>query len=298
MTLLKAATLTVRDVAAAASRYTRWLDYRIVERGEVSPSQAASWNAPSTAGHEVCILQPASGAPVFLRLVAGAIPDDYRPLRSFGWAAIEICVSDVEAVAERMADSPFEIIGPPREIPGLTAIYPMQVKGPDGEIVYFTQIRADLPTFDLPRAATLIDHLFLLVMACSDLSASLSWMAASTGLSIGNAGMDIEYSMIAKAFGLPLDSLHTIGMIAHERAALVELDQYPDTATPRPCAPGQLVPGVSIGSIVVPDIDAVYAKRSGDWLCAPGPEESCIYGGKRRGTLLDPDGTLIEVLEL
>jgi catechol 2,3-dioxygenase-like lactoylglutathione lyase family enzyme len=294
---LRAATLTVRDVDAAAKRYARWLDYRVVETAEVSASLAASWNAPASAGRRLRVLQPASGAPVYLRLVEGDIPDSYRALRSYGWAAIEICVNDVEAVAERMADSPFEIIGPPREIPGLSAIYPMQVKGPDEEIVYFTQIRDDLPTFDLPRAGALIDHLFILVMACSDLPASLAWMAASTGLAIGNAGMDIEYTMIAKAFGLPLDSLHTIGMMAHERDAFLELDQYPAAATTRPRATGQLVPGVSIGSIVVPDIDAAYATRSKDWICAPGPEDSCVYGGKRRGTLLDPDGTLIEVLE-
>ena len=41
--------------------------------------------------------------------------------------------------------SPFEIIGPPREIDGVPAIYPLQVRGPDEEIVYLTQIRADLP---------------------------------------------------------------------------------------------------------------------------------------------------------
>lgn len=298
MKLLKAATLTVRDVAASADLYTKWLDYRVVERSTVSTSLAHSWGTPDTAGRDVCVLQPASGASVYLRLIQGDIPDDYVPLRSYGWAAIEICVQDVLAVAKRMADSPFEIIGPPREIPGLTAIYPMQVQGPDGEIVYFTQIRDDLPTFDLPRAGTLIDHLFILVMACSDLQGSLRWMARNTGLSIGSAGMDIEYTMIAKAFGLPLDSLHTIGMMAHERDAFLELDQYPAAATKRPHANGQLVPGASIGTLATPDIDALYATREAPWLSAPATQGSYLYAGKPSGTLRDPDGTLIEIVEI
>jgi len=295
--LLKAATLTVRDVAAAVDRYTRWLNYRVIESATVSAALAQSWGVPNSAGRDVCVLQPASDAAVYLRLVQGDVPDAYVPLRSFGWAAIEICVQDVRAVARRMADSPFEIIGPPREIPGLSAIYPMQVQGPDGEIVYFTQIRDDLPTFDLPRAGTPIDHLFILVMACSDLPASLRWMQRHTDLSIGNAGMDIEYTMIAKAFGLPLDSLHTIGMMAHERDAFVELDQYPDAATRRPHATGQLVPGASIGSLCTPDIDALYAAREAPWLSPPGYHDSRLYAGKRSAAMHDPDGTLIEVIE-
>ena len=79
---------------------------------------------------------------------------------------------DVLKVAERMAASGFEIIGPPREIETLPAIFPMQVKGPDGEIVYLTQVRSDLPDFDITRAEALIDRLFIMVMACADLPAS------------------------------------------------------------------------------------------------------------------------------
>ena len=79
----------------------------------------------------------------------------------------------------------------PREIEGLDAIYPMQVQGPDGEIVYLTQIRDDLPAFDLPRAEAPIDRLFILVMACSDMNASLDWLEAFVGFSVGRRRMDM-----------------------------------------------------------------------------------------------------------
>src|SRR5690606_18824638 len=96
---------------------------------------------------------------------------EYAPLRTFGWAAIEICVQDTLTTFARMSepDCPFEVIGPPRELDGMPMIFPMQVKGPDGEIVYLTQIRSDPPGMALPRAESAIDRLFILVLACSDL---------------------------------------------------------------------------------------------------------------------------------
>ncbi|MEO1573587.1 MAG: VOC family protein, partial [Pseudomonadota bacterium] len=296
MKLLRAATLTVADVDATAERYQRWLEYTLVESGTVDADLAARWDAPATAGRAYRVLRPASGTPIYLRLVQGDIPEAYRPLRSYGWAAIEICVQDVLAVARRMENSPFEIIGPPREIPGLDAIYPMQVRGPDGEIAYFTQIRSDLPAFDLPRAGAAIDHLFILVMACSDLPASLRWMVSHTGLAIGREAMEIEYTMLANAFGLPLDGLHTIATMVHERDVFLELDQYPDAAETRPCTPGQLPPAVSIGTMAAPDIDTLYAARTDEWISPPAPHDSVLYGGRKMGTLRDPDGALIELV--
>ena len=198
MELLRAATLTVPDPEATAARYGEWLDYSVVERGVVPHDLAVAWGCPASAGRTFVVCRPASGADVFIRFVQGDPPADYRPLRTFGWAAIEICTRDTIAVNARMERSPFEIIGPPRELDGMPAIFPMQVKGPDQEIVYLTQIRQNLPAYDLPRADALIDKLFILVLACSDMQASLDWFETVLKLSPGRS-MDIVYTMIAKA---------------------------------------------------------------------------------------------------
>ena len=254
MKLIRAATVTVANLDRAIETYRRWLDYELVERGTVAESLAKAWDAPATAGAPLAVLQPASGAGIYLRFVEQAPHPDYVPLRSYGWAAIEICVTDVLAANERMlgADE-FDIIGPPREIEGLPAIYPMQMRGQDGEIVYLTQIRDDLPAFDLPRAKTLIDHLFILVMGCSDMAASLAWMERYAGMTIGRERMEIVYTMLANAFGTPLDELHAISTMVHERDVFLELDQYPDAATARPGFDGWLPPGVAVGSFWHPD---------------------------------------------
>ena len=292
--LLRAATLTVADLDAARKRYHDFMDYTVIDEGEVAEDLAESWDAPKSAGQPYLVMEPASGTDIYLRLIEQPAHPDFVPLRSYGWAAIEICVQDVLAANERVTQpgSPFEVIGPPREIEGLPAIYPMQVKGPDGEVVYLTQIRDDLPAYDLPRATAPIDRLFILVMACSDMRASNRWMEQHAGVETGRA-MDIVYTMLAGAFGSPLDELHTISTMIHGRDVFLELDQYPAAATPRPHHEGMLVPGCAIGTFWHPDFDSL----PGPWITPPEVRGGPVYKGKRVGTIKDLDGTLVEMVE-
>jgi len=292
MKLLRAATVTVADLSRTISNYETYCDYTVVERGEINTELAESWGTPKSAGCPYAVMQPASGADIFLRFVEQAPVEGFKALRSYGWNAIEICVQDVMAVNERMLDSPFEIIGPPNKIPGLDAIHPMQVKGPDEEIVYLTQINDDLPEYNLPRAGSLIDKLFILVMGSSDMDASAKWMQEKCGLAFGRE-MEIPYTMIAKAYGTPLDELHRICTLIHDKDVFLELDQYPDAATPRPHHEDMLVPGCAIGTLWHPDFDSL----PGPWLTAPTVRDGAIYKGKRVGVLKDLDGTLIEMVE-
>ena len=296
MKLLRAATLSVGELESTVGRYAEWLDYSVAERGTLDPALAAAWGAPASAGAAYAVMRPASGKNVYLRFVENRVHPDYVPLRTYGWAAIEICVEDVLAVNERMLGSPFEIIGPPREIDGLPAIYPMQVRGPDNEIAYFTQIRDDLPAFDLPRAAAPIDRLFILVMACSDMAASLDWMAEHVGIEIGRERMEIVYTMLANAFGTPLDELHAISTMVHERDVFLELDQMPPQATPRPRHDNALPQGIALGSFWHPDFDALAERNADLWIAPPAAYDSVIYDGAQAATLRTPDGTLVEIV--
>jgi hypothetical protein len=293
MRLLRAATLTVPDPESAAERYVKWFDYQIVERGCVSEDLAASWGRPGSADRLYVVAQPASGADVYLRFVAGPSVPDYAPLRTFGWAAIEICVQDVLKVNERMARSPFAIIGPPKALDGMPTIFPMQVRGPDDEIVFLTEIRGDLPEYELPRAASLIDKLFILVMGCSDLQASLDWFAENIGISFGRQ-IDIVYTVMSQAFGLPPEQTHRIVTGVHGRDVFLEFDQYPPAATPRPGLPDELPPGIALASLKHPRFDSI----KGPWITPPTPRQGAIYGGGRVGSMRAPDGTLVELIEI
>ncbi len=292
MNLLRAATLTVADPEATAARYGQWLDYVVVERSRVDPDLAASWRAPASAGRDMVVCRPSSGADVFLRFVQGEPPADYRPLRTFGWAALEICVSDTLAVAERMAASPFEVIGPPRELDGMPEIFPMQVRGPDDEIVYLTQIRRQPQGVRLAQAQSLIDRLFILVLASAGLTATRAWFAERLGLTV-HGEVAIRYTMISKAFGLPEDTKHAIATAGHEIDTFLEFDQYPQGATPRPCGMDQLPPGVAIATLLHPDLDAVAAP----FVTPPSVREGAVYGGRRCGVVRTPDAALVELIE-
>lgn len=292
MKLLRAATLTVSNITRSISLYGEYFDYNIVEEGKITTDLASSWGAPNSVDCPYAVMQPSSGAEIFIRFIEQPPHPDYLPLRSYGWAAIEICVQDVLAANERMKKSPFDIIGPPREIEGLDAIYPMQVKGPDGEIIYLTQIRDDLPAYDLPRAASPIDKLFILVMGCSCLDEGMNWMENHAGVSKGR-DMEIVYTMLAKAYGSPMEDLHRIATMIHERDVFLELDQYPDAAIARPSHAGMLPAGCAIGTLWTPDFDALQ----GPWITPPQKYEGAIYKGKRAATMKNPDGALVEIVE-
>ena len=92
---------------------------------------ATSWLSPASAGRPYAILQPSSLASVFLRFIEGSDVPAYQPMRTYAWAATELCVKDVEAVNSRLLDvnSPFEIIGSPKPFNGFPTVKPMQVKG-------------------------------------------------------------------------------------------------------------------------------------------------------------------------
>lgn len=288
---LRCATLTVENAEAAAARYRDFMNYRLVETGEVSRDLAASWGAPDAAGRRMAVVQPESGAPVFLRVVEGRRRADYRPLRTYGWAAIEICIRDVLSVHERMKASPFEVIGPPRPLSGLPTIHPMQVKGPDDEIVYLTEIRGDLPEYDLPRAAAPIDRLFICVLACSDMQRSAAWFRNKVGLAPGRV-LEIEYGMLTAAFGTPPERRYAISTMTHGRDVILELDQYPEMATERASDMGALPPGVSIVSLLTRDFD-----RFKGFLADPIRSGGPVYLGARSGVLRGPDGALVEIVE-
>lgn len=293
MTLLKCATLVVRDAGEAANRYAAWLDYEVVEDAPVPADLAAAWGAPASAGRRSVLMQPSSRLPVFLRFVEGDPVAEYLPIRTYGWAATEICVQDVEAVNERMmASGEFEVIGPPQPLDGFPNVKPMQVKGPDQEVVYLTEIRVDDPSSGLPKPRSLIDRPFIMVLACPDLLRTAKWMADVLGLDVIDP-VAIRYSMISLAFGLPAEGKHELVTAKWQGQVFLEADQYPQGAVDRPRHAGALPPGVAIVSMVHPDL----SRLEGHWASQPAVRRGPLYNGARAGVLKTPEGALLEVIE-
>jgi catechol 2,3-dioxygenase-like lactoylglutathione lyase family enzyme len=292
MTLLKCATHVVADVAASAALYTQWMGYGVVEQGVVDADLAALWQAPASAGQPYALLQPDSGAQTFLRFVQGSPVADYEPIRSYGWAAIELCVTDVDVVNEAMIASPFEVIGPPKNLDGFATVKPMQVKGPDKEVVYLTQMLVSGPEHGLPSPQSLVDRPFIMVLACPDLRKSTAWVRDVLGLEVIEP-VAIHYSMISKSFGLPEGQKVELVTGKWNGEVFIELDQYPEGATTRPHVAGQLPPGVAITTMAHPD----FARLAGHWAVEPVVREGVLYAGRKVGMLRTPEGALLEVID-
>jgi catechol 2,3-dioxygenase-like lactoylglutathione lyase family enzyme len=291
-----AGTVTVPSLDAALTVYRDLFGLIEVERGPVPADLVASWGCPANAGAPSALLQPASGAPCFIRLVEQQMPDAFVPTTSYGWASYEISVQQVFDWAERIAaatDAGITIVGPPREIPSLPFFVAMQMHGPGKEMLYFNEVRMDTPTTDLPKAASPVDHIFITILAAHDRAASVAWYRDIIGLDEADS-YTLNYTMINKAFGLPNGTQSSLTMMQAGRMPIFEIDDYPPEATPRPHDPGHLPPGNALVTMAVRSFDGLEV----EWITSPVTREGALYAGRRTGTVRGPSEELLELVEV
>lgn len=265
---LAGATIVVPDLDAALAAYRDFLGYDgPVE--PVGPMLAASWGAPAAAGARMAVLHPASGSRRFIRLVEWTPSPDFRPLRCHGWTAIEIVVQDVERLAERLAGSPFAIVGPPAvlEFDFTDKLKAMQAIGPGGEVLYLTEIGGEIPGFDLPTAGSFVDHPFIMVLASADIAA-VGAFYARLGRPIGpEIAAAVPY--LSEQLGLPRDHKHRLATIALDDCSLFEVDAFPEGTAVRPTSSIGLPSGIAMVTVdgVGPDVAAgIHRGEAGEWL--------------------------------
>jgi hypothetical protein len=281
------------DLAVALADYQGRLGLDLVEMGTLPQSLATSWGCPTSASARMATLQPKSGAPCFLRLVEQAIPPGFTPTRTYGWAAYELSVQDVYGWPDRLAGSGFEIVGPPKPIEGLPYFIPMQIIGRGGEMIYLNEVACDTPSSDLPKAQCPVDHMFICILATSDLPGTVAWYREQLKLDEGGS-YTLEYTMINKAFGLPTGTQSTITMVQKGRLPIIEVDGYPPTATIRPGDPARLPAGNALITLAVDSLDAL----SLDWITPPALQEGALYNGCRAATTIGPAGERLELVEI
>jgi len=180
---IKMATVNVPDMEQWSALYKEWLDYQVVEQGEVPAALAASWGAPASAGQRYAVMAPASGTDVFIRAVEGDRVPGYRAMTTWGWNAIEIIIDDIDVLYAKLKDSPFEFVGLPASLGArYPTIHAMQVKGPAEEVLYLTTETGDRSTSPLPLPGGLVDRPFIMVVAGPDIEAMRDWWTSSFNL--------------------------------------------------------------------------------------------------------------------
>lgn len=284
---------TVPVLEAALRAYRDVLGLELVERGELPEDLAQSWGCPGNTGSPYAVLRPASGEPCWFRLVEQATHPDFRPTRSYGWAAFECTVEDVWRWPKELPADLFTIVGMPKNIENMQPTFiPMQALGPGKETIYLNEVLIPESDLSLPPAKSAVDRIFICVLAAQDREESIAWYTDALGLDRGT-NYTIPYTMINKAFDLPSGTQTTLTMACKGKMPVVEIDDYPDQATERPRHDGMLPPGNALVTLAIPDLDQCKV----DWITAPTERDGALYEGRRAGCTIGPAGELLELVE-
>ena len=171
----RAGTVVAADLGPSLAAYRDHLDLQVISDAPLAAALAAAWGKPALAGCG-CVLMgadPADPSTHWLRLleVPGAVAP--APMRQRGWLALEVLVRDVQALGRRLEGGPFRVLGTPRPLSVSDDIWAMQVAGPAGETLYLTEVRAQVPPFELPmNARHTAERLFIPVLSAPDREAA------------------------------------------------------------------------------------------------------------------------------
>jgi catechol 2,3-dioxygenase-like lactoylglutathione lyase family enzyme len=285
-------TINTADLPATVAAYQRYLGYRVVRDGALGREVARGWGRLPLAGRRCVLMEPESGADTCLRFVEGPAYPGYEPLACVGWNAAELIVRDVDALAERLAGSPFRTLGPPANLSFSDKIRAMQVVGPAHEVLYLTQIREPLPAFDTPVAASEVDRVFIVILGGTRLDALQDYYHQQFGVARAPV-MPSVVSVISARYGLPRDHKHPIAALQLRGQCYIEADQMPAEALPRPCNPGQLPPGIAMVSFEVERLPDDLPSALAPAIATRG----LPYDGRPARTCVGATGELIELIE-
>jgi catechol 2,3-dioxygenase-like lactoylglutathione lyase family enzyme len=294
-----AVTIVVPDLDAVEAAYGSFLGYRVVERGTVDADLAGAFAAPAMRGRRLLVLGPASGEPVFLRFVEAPATPGSAALKTLGWNATEILVEDPDALAERLVHSPFRIVGPPRNLQFNPKVRAMQVLGPAGELLYLTRIPPGGSMFDLGSARSFVDRTFIVVLGGRSMPEMQAFYRDVLGLPVTEARPS-RVEVLNDAWGFDGEHQIPLAIAQLPKNFLVELDEYPAAAVPRPARSGDLPPGMAIVTFGVRRLDALGAAplATPAALAGPAARSNAPYHGRRAMLLRGGAGELVELVEL
>ena len=279
-------TISVLNLGSIEDAYQDHLGYTTVDHGALTVEVAESWDAGKMAGSKYLIMQPSSNERVYLRFIENPTTKDHAAMTTHGWNATELLVKDPDTLAKQLADSPFTIIGPPKDLwAAPNAPRAMQVRGPANEVLYLTRnLDFDFSAF--------VDRTFIVVLAGPSMASLDDYYSNKMGLGVG-AAMQFPISVVSRAQNSPSDTTYPLAIAAVSQQFLIELDEYPSGIGARPIAEGFLPPGMSMVTFEVEDLDAFDVV----WQATPATLNGLPYDGRRTAVTIGPAGEWIELIE-
>jgi len=290
---LEIVTHSVECLDIARSAWVNWLGYRVVAEGELGAELCAAWDTPASAGRPWCLLQPASGAEVYIRFVETAIRNSFSPA-SYGWCATELLVTDPDRLLADLATSPFpHIAGPMDLFAQPRAPRALQMVGPSGELIYFTRILPGGSRYGMKGATSPVDRPFIVPVSGPSMTAMHAFYGDVLGLRTMPSVPFIN-SIMARACDVDERTPFSLSVVPIPgRRFLIELDELPPGLPRRHRPQGELPGGMAMVSFVVERIDAVPVA----WRADPRPVTEALYAGRRTGVTEGPAGEWLELIE-
>jgi hypothetical protein len=285
-----AVTMVVADLAPIEAAYGGYLGYKIVERGQISTELADVWGTPLVAGKSYVVMQPESGANCFLRFIATDAYPDYKPLTTYGWNSTEILVKNVDEIYEKLKNSPFEVVGTPRNLSTTDKIKAMQVIGPAKELLYLTTISD--PAIGLGVAQSDVDRPFIVINGGRDIAELISFYRDKLKLKVSEP-QPVRMSALNKVRGFDLEMKHPLSTVDIGGPFLIEIDQYPQGTVDRNVRAGDLPPSTALVAFEVQSL----SKISVPFVKPPAIIQGRPYNGRRVGVIKGPSGELHELVE-
>jgi catechol 2,3-dioxygenase-like lactoylglutathione lyase family enzyme len=271
------ACVTVRtpDLAAAEEAYGAHLGYRAISKAPITTAQAGIWGLPGLSGARSLLMAPPVGDDCVFRFIEAPAEPGYRAFTRHGWNAAELIVARVDPLAERLANSPFEIVAPPMDLSFCSDIRAMQIRGPGGEILYLTEFKKPVPGLDAPPARCEVDRVFIVIVGGSSLDDMQSFYAERFAVPRAPA-MESRVQTMALEFGLPRDHRFRLAALPLRERCYIEADEMPSGA--EASDQGGLAPGISMVSFLGDLPGPATAGLPAYAPYGPGRRAACIQG--------------------
>lgn len=282
-------TLVTAHFETCVAAYVDFLSMRVIESGRLDAALVNLWSAPALAGARYAVLVSESEIP-WVRVIEDVSIQPATPFKQQGWMSLEVTVEDVDRLAIELNGSPFETFRSPADLDVSEDIRAMQVVGPAGEVLYLTQVKGEVPPFEIPMARSRVDRLFIPVMCCTDRDAALAFYQQFPNC--GGFRFETTITSVNAAYGYDLDRKHEVAAVQLAGNTMIEIDQI-DAVVPRPCDDGRLPPGIAIIGCEVDSLKSLGV----DFLSPPITLQVQPYLGRRAACCRGAGGELVELIE-
>ncbi len=291
---IEIATHCVPDLNACVPLYRELLDYQLVDQGALPEALTSAWATPNMTGLPYALLQPASGAEVYLRFIETGNPGGYWPPVTQGWIATEILTTDPDAVAEKLQGTAFTRIGGPADLyPSPKSARAVQLAGPAGELMYFTRILKGGSRFGLHGAKSFVDRPFIMVVGGNSLAEINKFYGEVLGLRIWDQD-PFRIGQMSHVLGLPAETTYPISLARIPgRDFLIELEELPPYIERRTVPAGQLPEGLAMVSFT----SAPFSELALDYRAEPRAIDLPPYRGRKLAVIEGPAGEWLELID-